>query len=75
MAEIDSDGVLRSSSRNFALAIGNWVAPTPEISTLNWAPTGNAGIRSARPAALQNCLRISMWCRESEIDEWFTRTT
>ena len=27
----------RSSSRNFSTAIGSWVAPTPAISTRNWA--------------------------------------
>jgi hypothetical protein len=38
----------RSSSRNLTIEIGSWVAPTPEISTRNWAHAGTRARRRRR---------------------------
>ena len=53
----DSETPLRSSSRKCVMAIGNCVAPTPEISTRNCAAAGNAGNASAAAAPKANWRR------------------
>ena len=44
----DGDWPLLSSSRKRTIAIGSWVAPTPEISTRNCAAAGARGEREQR---------------------------
>ena len=51
MVEIDC--VVLSSSRKRTIAIGSWVAPTPEISTRNCAAAGNASKASRAMQALR----------------------
>ena len=43
----------RSSSRNLTIEIGSWVAPTPEISTRNWAHAGAASAPAAQAMTLR----------------------
>ena len=66
----EGDWPLRSSSRNRAMAIGSCVAPTPEISTLNWAHAGTT--RKAAEAAQKTRLFRGMKEPDPQSGGWFT---